>query len=114
MEVVDSEFEDAGVYKQYAHDVTLTDGHAAAMRSSVSVITNFGGQKSIFSDDELRSIAAPVLAIWGERDPLFPVEHGYRLAELVPNSSLHVIENTAHVPLLDRPDEVNELILGFL
>jgi pimeloyl-ACP methyl ester carboxylesterase len=114
MEVVDSEFADAGAYKQYAYDVTLTDGHAAAMHSSVSVITDFSGQKSIFSDDELRSICVPVLAIWGEHDPLFPVGHGYRLAELVPNSSLHVIENAAHVPLLDRPDEVNELILGFL
>ncbi|NQW19433.1 MAG: alpha/beta hydrolase [Chloroflexi bacterium] len=113
MEVIDSEFEDAAAYRQYAYDVTLTPGHAAAMRSSVSVITDFGGQKSIFSDDELRSISVPLLAIWGEYDPLFPVEHGYRLASLVPNSSLHVIENTAHVPLLDRPDEVNELIEGF-
>ncbi len=27
---------------------------------------------------------------------------------------LRQIENAAHVPLLDRPDEVNELLLGFL
>jgi len=113
MEVVDSKFADAGAYKQYAFDVTLTDGHGKAMRSSISEVTSFGGQKSVFTDDELRSIAAPVLAIWGDGDPLFPVEHGYRLAELVPSSNLHVIENARHVPLLDHPDEVNELISGF-
>ena len=114
MEVVDSKFDDAAAYKQYAYDVTLMDGHATAMRSSVSVITNFGGQKSVFTDDELRSIDAPVLAIWGDEDPLFPVEHGFRLAELVPNTQMHVIENARHVPLLDHPEVVNSLVVGFL
>ncbi|WP_342827088.1 alpha/beta fold hydrolase [Candidatus Lucifugimonas marina] len=114
MEVVDSEFDDAGAYKQYAYDVTLTRGHARGMRSSISVLTDFGGQKSIFSDDQLRSIRQPVLAVWGEHDPVFPVRHGYRLARLVRNSSLHVIDNARHVPLLDNPDVVNELIAGFI
>ncbi len=114
MEVVDSEFEDAGAYKQYAYDVTLTEGHPAAMRSSVSVIADFGGQKTIFTDDQLRSVRSPALAIWGEYDPLFPIEHGYRLSELVPNSSLHVIENARHVPILDHPQTVNQLIVGFI
>ncbi len=114
MEVVNSRFEDAVAYRQYAYDVTLTEGHSKAMRTSLSAITGLGGQKSIFTDDELRSITAPTLAIWGENDPLFPVEHGYRLAELVPNARMFVIENAMHVPLLDRADEVNELFDGFL
>lgn len=114
MEVVDSEFDDAGAYKQYAYDVTLTRGHAKGMRSSISVLTDFDGQKSIFSDDELRSIQQPVLAVWGYHDPVFPVRHGYRLARLIRNSSLHVIDNARHVPLLDNPDVVNELIAGFI
>jgi len=74
------EFPDNDVYKRYAYDVTLADGHAAATRSSVSVITDFDSQKSIFSDDELGSICVPVLAIWGEHDPLFQIGRGYRLA----------------------------------
>jgi pimeloyl-ACP methyl ester carboxylesterase len=45
---------------------------------------------------------------------MFPIEHGYRLAELAPNATLHAIDNSAHVPLLDNPDRVNELITGFL
>ncbi len=114
MEVVDSEFDDAPAYRQYAYDVTLSDGHAQAMRASLRVITGLGGQKQFFSDAELRSISVPTLAIWGEHDQVFPVEHGYRLARLVPGARLHVIENAAHVPLLDNPDQVNELIAGFL
>jgi len=114
MEVVDSDFADAEIYKRYAYDVTLPSGHSDAMRSSLDVITGLGGQKSIFSDDELGSIKTPTLAIWGGHDKVMPVEHGYRLAELVPDSSLHIIADSAHVPLLDNPDQVNDLLVGFL
>ena len=113
MEVVDSNFVDAEIYKQYAYDVTLPAGHTDAMRASCKVITGLGGQKSIFTDDELESIKVPTLAIWGEHDKVIPVEHGYRLAELVQNSSLYIIANSAHVPLLDNPDQVNDLLTGF-
>jgi pimeloyl-ACP methyl ester carboxylesterase len=114
MEVVNSEFADAPAYRQYAYSVTLSVGHARAMRASLQVITSLGGQRQIFGDAELCSIAVPTLVIWGARDQVFPVKHGYRLAELVPGARLHVIENAAHVPLLDNPDQVNGLISGFL
>ena len=114
MEVVDSDFVEASAYKQYAYDVTLSDGHGRAMRSSLAAITSIMGQKSIFTDEELASITAPTLAIWGERDRVFPVDHGYRLAHLLPNASLHIIEDARHVPFLDHPNMVNELIMSFL
>lgn len=113
MEVVRSDFDSAVEYKQYAYDITLPPEHAAAMRSSLKVITNMGGQKVIFTDDELRSIAAETLIIWGARDKVFPVEHGFRLGGLVPDSRLHVVEDSAHVPLLDNAVLVNELVVGF-
>ena len=114
MEVVDSDFVEASAYKQYAYDVTLSDGHGRAMRSSLAAITSIMGQKSIFTDEELASITAPTLAIWGARDRVFPVDHGYRLAHLLPNASLHIIEDARHVPFLDHPNMVNELIMSFL
>ncbi len=114
IEVFNSDFEDAGAYMRYSYDVTLTNGHAKAMRASLRAITGLSGQKSIFTDDELRSITNPMLVIWGAEDKLFPIAHGYRLAELAPNASLHVVENSGHVPLLDNPGQVNELIAGFL
>ena len=114
MEVVNSDFTGASAYKQYAYDVTLSDGHGHAMRSSLAAITNILGQKSIFTDEELASISAPTLALWGAEDRVFPLEHGYRLAQLLPNVSMHIIEDARHVPFLDHPDTVNDLITGFL
>lgn len=113
-EVVNSDFADAGAYMQYSYDVTLASGHARAMRLSLSAMTGLSGQKSIFTDEELRSITHPMLVIWGAQDKLFPIAHGYRLSQHAPNASLHVIENSAHVPLLDNPGQVNDLIVGFL
>ena len=114
MEVVNSDFTGASAYKQYAYDVTLPDGHGHAMRSSLATITNILGQKSIFTDKELASISTPTLALWGAEDRIFPLEHGYRLAQLLPNVSMHIIEDARHVPFLDHPDAVNDLITGFL
>ncbi|GIT59291.1 MAG: hypothetical protein Ct9H300mP19_12390 [Dehalococcoidia bacterium] len=42
----------------------------------------------------------------GCEDRVFPLEHGYRLAQLLPNVSMHIIENARHVPFLDHPDAV--------
>src|SRR3990167_9460990 len=36
------------------------------------------------------------LIIHGDYDPVFPVEHGYHLAECLPNSRLEIIENLGH------------------
>ena len=114
MEVVNSDFTGASSYKQYAYDVTLSDGHGHGMRSSLAAITNILGQKSIFTDEELASISVPTLALWGAEDRVFPLEHGYRLAQLLPNVNMHIIEDARHVPFLDHPDTANDLITGFL
>jgi pimeloyl-ACP methyl ester carboxylesterase len=43
-------------------------------------------------------------------DPISPVAVGRRLAHLLPNSELHVLESGTHSLAHDRPDEVARLI----
>ena len=64
--------------------------------------------------DSLSTIHAPTLLIWGDDDPISPVEVGWRLAELLPNSELHVLKGGAHSLAHDRPDEVARLIQDHL
>ena len=45
---------------------------------------------------QLKKIRIPSLIIHGDYDPVFPVEHGYHLAECLPNSRLEIIENLGH------------------
>jgi pimeloyl-ACP methyl ester carboxylesterase len=56
------------------------------------------------------TITAPTLLIWGDVDPISPVAAGRRLAQLLPNSELHVLPGGTHSLAHDRPDEVARLI----
>jgi pimeloyl-ACP methyl ester carboxylesterase len=56
----------------------------------------------------------PVLLIWGQFDPLLPVENGRRLAALLPRARLVVVPRCWHRPQVERPDTVARLIARFL
>lgn len=60
--------------------------------------------------DAIATITAPTLLIWGDADPISPVAAGRRLAQLLPNSELHVLAGGSHSLAHDRPDEVARLI----
>ncbi|MBI4920240.1 MAG: alpha/beta hydrolase [Devosia nanyangense] len=64
--------------------------------------------------DALPAIAAPVLLVVGDLD--FPdiVERHEALSEDLPEAFAVVIEGTAHLPSLERPDLFNPLLLEFL
>jgi pimeloyl-ACP methyl ester carboxylesterase len=50
----------------------------------------------------LSSIAAPALVIHGTADPMFPLEHGQKLAEEIPNARLLSLQGAGHG--VDRAD----------
>jgi pimeloyl-ACP methyl ester carboxylesterase len=62
----------------------------------------------------LTKVAAPVLIIWGRDDRFFPLEVGENLHRLIPGSRLTVIPNAGHLPMWERPEIVNRVILDFL
>jgi pimeloyl-ACP methyl ester carboxylesterase len=67
---------------------------------------------SWFEDDRsdlsarLREVEAPVLLLWGDADPISPVAVGRRLAELLPDAELVVLEGGTHDLVRERADEV--------
>jgi pimeloyl-ACP methyl ester carboxylesterase len=46
--------------------------------------------------EQIRSIGAPALLIWGDTDPMSPVAIGERLARLLPNSRLVILKGAEH------------------
>jgi 3-oxoadipate enol-lactonase len=64
--------------------------------------------------ERLGEIATPTLVVVGEED--VPDMHaiGDRLAAEIPGARRATIAHAAHVPSLERPDEFDELVLGFL
>ncbi len=54
----------------------------------------------------LSEIRAPVLLLFGDADPISPVRVGERLAELLPNAELVVLEGGSHDLIVERATEV--------
>jgi pimeloyl-ACP methyl ester carboxylesterase len=65
-------------------------------------------------EDRLPEIACPTLIYWGTKDRLVPVRHSKRFNELIENSRRIVLEDTGHVPMLERPARFNSDLEAFL
>jgi len=64
-------------------------------------------------DGLLRRIAAPTLLVWGREDRLVPVRTADRFAQRIADARLVVLDETGHVPQLERPRVFNDLLLEF-
>lgn len=64
--------------------------------------------------DRLDEIDLPVLALCGEDDPLTPPEFHVDLADTLPNGSYEEIGDTAHMPMLERPEAFDRSVESFI
>lgn len=62
-------------------------------------------------DNELKKLTMPVTIIWGENDQLIKKDVAFEFNRLIPHSSLHVIPNCGHSPVVEKPGETARLIL---
>jgi pimeloyl-ACP methyl ester carboxylesterase len=63
---------------------------------------------------KLALIRAPTLVIWGEHDALVPLAFAQQLAQYLRYEQLVVIKGAGHVPMWDRPQEFNRVLMEFL
>lgn len=62
----------------------------------------------------LHRMRAPVLVVTGDKDRIVPPVNSERLAQELPRASLEVIENSGHLPMLEKPEKFNQLLSSFL
>ena len=60
------------------------------------------------------ALRMPILVLWGQYDPLFPLAQGRALARSLPNARFEVIARSWHRPHEERPDETAAAITRFL
>lgn len=63
--------------------------------------------------ERLRHIAVPTLVVAGGQDLMSPPHLGRVVAEGIPGALLVVLEEEAHQPFQERPDEFNALVDEF-
>jgi 3-oxoadipate enol-lactonase len=61
----------------------------------------------------LPSIAAPTLAVAGADDPVSPPEDVHQLAGAIPNATVDVVAESAHLLNVEQPDRVARTLVDF-
>jgi pimeloyl-ACP methyl ester carboxylesterase len=64
--------------------------------------------------ERLPEIARPTLVVWGEEDMILPSRDAHEFERLIPDARKVMLEDTGHVPMFERPETFNELMLEFL
>jgi pimeloyl-ACP methyl ester carboxylesterase len=91
----------AEVARGYA---SLADrGRRRAFLATLRSVVNTGGQVVAAGDRLYLAAGIPVLIIWGERDPIIPVQHGRNAHATIPGSHLEIFESIGHLPQLESP-----------
>ncbi|MEK6250454.1 MAG: alpha/beta hydrolase [Actinomycetota bacterium] len=81
---------------------------------TLRAVVDAGGQKVSAMDRIYLAERIPVLIIWGDRDPIIPIEHGRRAHEEIPHSRMVEIPDARHWPQLDQPRLVCEELTEFI
>jgi proline iminopeptidase len=95
---------------EYAAKMTHMRYSAAVLRAA----SLEGGGLSIEVEDELPHVPQPLLACTGRHDRTCVPAASERIAELVPNSQLHIFENAGHMTFVEQPEDYVRVVGDFL
>src|SRR3954447_7223245 len=73
-------------------------GARAAFIHTLRGIVDPGGQRVNATDRLYLAERMPTMLLWGERDPIIPVEHGHAAQELIPGSRFETFPGAGHFP----------------
>jgi pimeloyl-ACP methyl ester carboxylesterase len=80
----------------------------------VAQITKMWETEPDWTDDQLRSIRAPVLVVDGDHDEAIKRAHTEYIAATIPDAGLLILPNTSHFAFLQDPVLFNAALLHFL
>jgi pimeloyl-ACP methyl ester carboxylesterase len=64
--------------------------------------------------DRIPEIGCPTLIVWGGEDVLVPVRDADEFERLIPHARKVIMEDTGHVPMVERPRTFNDRLMEFL
>ncbi|CAN6480244.1 unnamed protein product [Victoria cruziana] len=87
----------------------FTDGRPEKLQLLKAITLGKGGRCNI------APLVQEALIVWGKFDQVFPPEKAYELRRLIgENVELEVMDETSHVPQMERPGQFNTTVLQFL
>lgn len=71
-------------------------------------------QRRFDQQGTLRRAKTPTLVACGEFDTIYPVRRHEFMAELMPNAALEVVRDAGHLPMLEQPERMTDLVRDWL
>jgi len=94
---------------------SLADPEArAAFVHTLRTIVEPGGQRVNARDRLYLAENIPFMLVWGDQDPIIPVEHALAAHDLVRSSRLEIFEGAGHFPHMDDPQRFVDVLLDFI
>jgi len=76
---------------------------------------SFGGEaRNHIEEEQLAQIKAPTLVLWTDKNPGAGPDAGRRLADHIPGAQFYCIEDAAHWPQWEQPEEHDRVVTAFL
>ena len=64
--------------------------------------------------EELKKIKTPTVVVWGALDSYVPLSSGKKIAALIPNARLEIVQGGKHGLHIQMPEKLYEIIKNFL
>lgn len=87
-------------------DPWLYDGQPAFYRQIAQADERFTAE----AETHYGTITAPTLIVWGTADEWIPVDRAHRLAHVIPDSTVELIDGAGHLVQEDNPAELNLIL----
>ena len=84
------------------------------LRDAAGFMAGMKPSLTLDAAEELRSFPRPALVAWSADDKFFPVSDGEKLASIIPQGRLVLIEDSYTFSPIDQPEATAEAIVSFL
>ena len=89
-------------------------GARMAFIHTLRAVLDLTGQRVSATDRLYLAALLPSLVIWGDRDPLIPVEHASIADRELPNNRMEIFEGAGHFPQLSDPMRFAFTLIDFI
>ena len=100
------------MWRAYA-SLSGAPNRGAFLRTLRSVVDP-GGQTVSALDRIYLASGLPTLIVWGDHDPIIPIEHAYAAQAAIEGSRVEIMEGCGHFPHVEEPKKFAELLSEFI
>lgn len=101
-------------FARHSKDYTALSATPDAFQAFVDAVSLMMGTEPNYTVRDLAAIRVPVTIVQSEHDEFIKPEHAQYLADSIPGAELLVLPDVSHFAPLQRPEQFNNAVLGFL